>query len=164
MRGGKRGSWLALGAVLTVSFALAARAEDEKDQERKIEAGHVKKGQLYRFKLAGGNACVWEIVDRTETEVSYKIRLTAQGKEQPATEAYRFPLRRKVKKDDEKKGNSRPAEETLEISGVKFPCVILESEAGGTTIKTWQSTLFPEGVKTQVGKDVTLELVEIKQP
>ncbi|MBI3724830.1 hypothetical protein HY251_12875 [bacterium] len=148
--------------ALALLLALVARADDEK--ERKIDAAHVKKGQLYKFKLSAGNVSVWEIVDKSDTEVTYKIHMTVAGKELPAGEPYKFPLKRKAKKEETGKAPREKTlnEETLEVSGQKFPCTVLETETGGTTVKTWQSGLFPEGIKTQQGKDVTMELVEIK--
>lgn len=142
--------------LLALSASLAARAGD--DAERKIDAAHVKVGQRYRFKLTAQNQSVWEITAKTEDEVTYKIHMTVAGKDLPASEPQHFKLKREKPTRVAKKSG----DETLEVSGTKFPCAVYETETGGVVVKTWQSNLFPEGIKTQMGKDVTQELVEIK--
>jgi hypothetical protein len=148
-------------ALVAVGVAVASLAHGQGEKTRKIDAAHVSVGQRYVFRCAAGNTSTWEIVARTDTDVSYVIRQTVAGKERPVDSTpVRFALERKVGKDAEKP----QAEETLTVSGVGFPCQVLEAETGGTTVKTWQSALFPEVVKVQMGKDVTAELVEIQAP
>ena len=147
-----------LAAVFLVGLLLASVRADER--EERLDAGHVKVGQTYRFKLAASNESVWEVVSRSDEEVRYRIRLTVAGKELASKdEAHVFPLRRKVE------GKEATGEkETVKVSGIEFPCTILETESGGTTVRTWRSTKFPEIVKVQLGKDVTSELVSIDGP
>ena len=143
------------GAILLVGLLAFASAEE---REVKIDAAHVKAGQVYRWKLAAQNESAWEIVSKTEDEVRYRIRLTVAGKEAPVKDAV-FPLKKKIE------GKELVGEkETLRVSGVDFPCVILETESGGSVVKTWRSDRFPEIVKVQLGKDVTAELVSIDAP
>jgi hypothetical protein len=148
-------------AALFCAFALSTAVVAD-EPERKIDATNVKVGQRYRFKLTASNQSAWEITEKTDDQVTYRIHMTIAGKELPAGEPQRFPLKKKPKKDDPAKSAKKVGEETLEVSGIKYPCTIYETETGGTTVKTWQSNVFPEGIKTQMGKDVTQELVEIK--
>jgi hypothetical protein len=143
----------AAAAVTVLSAALAVA------QEVRIEARHVKVGQRYRFKLTAQNTRVWEVVAKTDDEVTYRIRQTVAGKEELG-EPVTCALKRKAAPEDAKK--KKVADETLEVSGVKFPCAVYETETGGMTVKTWVSLTFPELVKQQMGKDVTQELVEIQ--
>jgi hypothetical protein len=147
------GTVLVLGLVFLPAFA--------EDIETKIEVGHVKVGQQYKFKLTANNTRLWEVVAKTDDEITYRIRQTVAGKELPAGEPTKCPIKRKEKKEDAAR-KKKVAEEALTVSGVKFPCVVYETETGGMTVKTWVSTLFPELIKQQMGKDVTQELVEIK--
>jgi hypothetical protein len=142
-------------ALLIVSFLSLAHAQE---REVKIDAAHVKVGQVYHWKLAAQNESSWEIVSVKENEVRYRIRLVVAGKEAPAKEAV-SSLRRKAE-------GKEPAgeKETLKVSGIEFPCVILETESGGTVVKMWRTGRFPEVVKVQLGKDVTAELVSIDAP
>ena len=144
-------------ALFLLLAALSVAQGDER--EERVFASHVKRGQAYRFKLAAGNTSVWEIISKTEDEVRYRIRLTVAGKELASDEVHVFSLERRT--------DAKPASgetETLRISGIDFPCTILEAESGGTTVRTWRSSKFPEILKVQLGKDVTSELVEIVPP
>ncbi|HZV01766.1 MAG TPA: hypothetical protein VFF73_33955 [Planctomycetota bacterium] len=130
------------------------------EREERLDASHVKVGQVYRWKLVAQNASEWAVTARTDDEVRYRIRLTVAGKESPGKDdVHSFALKRKTE------GKAATGEkETLKVSGVEFPCTILVTESGGTTVKTWRSEKFPEILKTQLGKDVTSELVEITNP
>jgi hypothetical protein len=143
--------------LLVLLVALAVRGEE---REERLDASHVKVGQVYRWKLCAQNASAWEVVSKADDEVRYRIRLTVAGKESPSKdEVHSFATKRKAE------GKAATGEkETLNVSGVEFPCTILVTESGGTTVKTWRSEKFPEIVKTQLGKDVTSELVEIVPP
>lgn len=144
--------------ALLVAVAFAARADE---REEKLDGSHVKVGQLYRFQLAAQNTSVWEVVAKTDDEVRYKIRLTVAGKEAPGKDdVHVFALKRKT----ESKAPAQGEKETLEVSGIEFPCTILETESGGQLVRTWRSDRFPEIVKVQLGKDVTAELVTIESP
>jgi hypothetical protein len=152
-----RASRIALVSLLALALpVLAARAGDE---DRKIDATQVKVGQRYTFKLVANNQSVWEVTAKTDDEVTYRIHMTIAGKELPAGEPQRFHLKPvKSKKDTSKK----VGEEKLKVSGIEFACTIFETETGGQTVKVWRANAFPEVVKTQMGKDVTQELVDIK--
>ncbi len=146
-----------VACLLLLSLLLSLTA-DAQEREVKIDAAHVKAGQVYHWKLAARNESSWEIVSKTEDEVRYRIRLVVAGKEAPPKDAV-FPLGRKAE-------GKEPAgdKETLKVSGIEFPCRILETESGGSPIKTWRSDRFPEVLKVQLGKDVTAELVSIDSP
>lgn len=146
----------ALVALALVGLvALAVRAEE---REERLDASHVKVGQTYRFKLTAGNSSVWEVVAKTEDEVRYKIHLTVAGKEVAGgDEVHVFALKRKLEGKEPAKG----AQETLKVSGIDFPCTVLEAQSAGTLVKTWRSLKFPETIRVQLGTDVTAELVEV---
>ena len=146
-----------LALLLVLGAAFAVRGEE---REERLDGSHVKVGQTYRFKLAAENTAAWEVVSKTDDEVKYRIRLTVAGKESPAKdEVSTFALKRKT--DGKAPTGDK---ETLKVSGVEFPCTILETESGGTKVKTWRSEKFPEIVKVMLDKDVTSELVEIASP
>jgi hypothetical protein len=157
----------ALPAIALLSAALftalSARAQDGAAVET-IDASHVKVGQRYSFKLAAGNRSTWEITAKTDEEIAYRIQLVVAGKElEASTQTHAFPLVRKLAADDRRPKKVR--DEELTVSGVKFPCTVTEIETGGTTVRTWRSTRFPETIKVEMGgKDVTAELVEISYP
>ena len=145
-----------LAALVLTGLLLASVRADERVE--RLSASHVKVGQTYRFRLTASNESVWEVVSKSDEEVRYKIHLTVAGKELASKdEVHVFALRRKT--------DAKPAEgekATLTVSGIEFPCTILETESGGTTVRTWRSEKFPEILKVQLGKDVTSELVAIE--
>lgn len=150
-----------LASILVLAgSAFVARAGDE--NERRIDVRHVKVGQRYKFKLTANNQRVLEVTAKTDDEIAYKVHTTVAGKELPAGEPLHFSLKRKVQKDEPGKKSKKIGDETLEVSETKFVCTITETETGGTPVKMWQTNTFPDVIKTQMGKDVTLELVEIK--
>ena len=152
----RRAALAAIAALLLSVPTIVAVAGDE--PERKVDAVHVKVGQRYTFKLIAKNLAVWEVTGKTDDEITYRIHLTVAGKELSAGEPQRFLLKPKGKKETPKK----VGDETLEVSGIKFACAIYETETGGQTVRTWKANAFPEAIKTEMGKDVTRELVEIK--
>jgi hypothetical protein len=145
--------------VLVLLLVGIVRAGDPE----KIDASHVKVGQRYTFKLTAGNSAVWEVTSVTGSEVLYRIRCTVAGKPvKGADEENHFALERKARPDD--RVAKKADEKELVVSGVRFPCAILETETGGTLVRTWRAASFPEIVKVQMGKDVTSELVSIEGP
>jgi hypothetical protein len=141
------------------AFTLLELSEIQAPAER-LDVSHVRVGQRYLWKLAAGDSSVWEIVSKSEDKVIYKISRTVAGSDAPGKdEVHAFALGRKREAKDAPAGEK----ETLQVSGIDFPCTILETESGGALVRTWRSPRFPEVVKVQLGKDVTTELVGIEE-
>ncbi len=147
--------------LLVLALLVLGAAALAGDREERLDASHVKVGQLYRFRLAAGNSSVWEVVGKTEDEVRYKIKATVAGKELAGQdEVHSFALKRKPESREAATGPS----DVLRVSGVAFVCTVLDTPSAGTIVRTWRALKFPETIKVQLGTEVTAELIEIVQP
>ena len=148
--------------VLVLVGLLLAAVGRAGDREERLDASHVKVGQLYRFRLAAGNSSVWEVVGKTDAEVRYKIKLTVAGKDLATgqDEVHSFAL---VRRPETREAPTGPRD-LVRVSGVAFVCTILEASSAGTVVRTWRALQFPETIRVMLGTEVTAELVEIVAP
>jgi len=127
--------------------------------------------------MSGGMVSEWAVDAVAENEVTYttvnKMDM-GQGLQplgEPTQQTWRYQVPESTgQASDQPQPKTR--REAATVSGVEFDCLVVESEAAGTTSKTWATMspgsdrvgTFPGVVKSVAGADTVMELVEIRQP
>lgn len=148
----------------------AAPADDNAD------LSHVKVGQKYVYEMPNNMQSIWEVTEVGDNMVKYKTTMLMDMGEGPApvgepTEQEWTYTKPTGGTTGETTGEApKTSREEIEVSGVKFDCLVVESEAGGMKSKSWASMspgsdtvpTFPGAIKVMTDGNPTMTLVKIE--
>jgi hypothetical protein len=140
------------------------------------DLSHVKVGQKYHYEMQNNMTAIWEVTEVAENMVKYTMTMMMDmgqgpapvGDPQEQTWKYEAPSGETT---GETTGETpETSREEVEVSGIKFDCLVSESDAGGVKSKSWVTmtpgsdsvTTFPGIVKAMTDGNPSMTLVKVE--
>lgn len=141
------------------------------------DLSNVKVGQKYIYEMPNNMTATWEVTEVGKNMVKYKTTMMmdmGQGPQavgEPTEQTWEYKVPEKTEGGETTGEKPDISREDVEVSGHKFDCMVVESEAGGVKTKSWMSmtpgsdtvTTFPGIIKSMSDGKPSMTLTKIEE-